>query len=200
MIEKWEQTEAMASIEFMPPVVFLEAAEQKAPSIEVQAGLIREAALNIPALRYESWQQMTPEQRLQVLNALEDQLAEISLRDSRLVVARDMDVPGLCKGQGILLNRQLLTTDTREGFETAVRTLIHEGRHAYQHYNMTVAQVEQNGELVDSWRTNMELGYDNGSGKFHWGRSEIQLKMQAREVDADAFTFAVMRQLEDVLK
>ena len=91
MIEKPEQPEAMASIEIMPPIVFLKEAEQKAPSMEVQAGLIREAALNIPALRYECWQQMNAEQRLQVLNALEDQLADISLKiaGGRIVLKKD---------------------------------------------------------------------------------------------------------------
>ncbi len=200
MFEKWDMPEAKANLEFMPPVVFLKEAQVKAPSMEIQAGLIREAVLNIPALRYECWQQMVPEQRLAVLNALEDQMAEIGLRDSRIVVARELDVPGLCKGQSIIINRELVNSDTQEGFEAAVSALIHEGRHAYQHHNMTVSQVEKNGELVDSWRTNMDLGYDNGTGKIHWGRSDIQLKMQAREVDADAFTCAVMQQLEDVFK
>ena len=114
--------------------------------------------------------------------------------------AAELDVPGLCKGQSIIINRELVNSDTQEGFEAAVSALIHEGRHAYQHHNMTVSQVEKNGELVDSWRTNMDLGYDNGTGKIHWGRSDIQLKMQAREVDADTFTCAVMQQLEDVFK
>lgn len=195
-----ERAERMSSIELTPPVAFLKEAEEKAPSMEIQAGLIRETALNIPDLRYESWRRMAPEQRLQLLNTLEERAAEISLRAPRMVVARELNVPGLCKGECIILNHELLDAGTQEGFKAVVSTLLHEGRHAYQQYNMTISQVEKNGELVDSWRTNMELGYDNGTGKFHWGRSELALKMQAREVDADAFAFAVMEQLKDVMK
>lgn len=199
-MEKIERAESMSSIEFAPPVAFLKEAERNAPSVEIQAGLIREAALNIPDLRYESWKQMNPEQRLQLLNTLEERTAEIALRDPKTVVARELNVPGLCKNESIILNRELLNADTVEGFEALVSTLIHEGRHAYQQYNMTVSQVEKSKELVNAWRTNMVLGYDNGAGKFHWGRSETELEMQAREVDADAFAFSVMEQLKDVLK
>ena len=62
-----------------------------------------------------------------------------------------------------MISTSLLMDDSYESYKETLNTLLHEGRHAYQYYNLDVQQVEPNSELVNSWRANLEiLGYDNG--------------------------------------
>ena len=185
-----------AKIELFPLAVRLKEASETAPPVEIQAAQLREEFLNIPELSRETWKGLSPEQRLEAMNALEQRAAEIGHRDPLPVVAAELDVDGLCKRDQIQINSELLAGDSDDCHALAMNAVIHEGRHAYQNYNMFVSQVEKSDELVKAWRLNMDLGYDNGANRRPWSRSDLELNIQAREVDADAFTEAVLDELE----
>ena len=68
-------------------------------------------------------------------------------------------------------------------------TLIHEGRHAYQDYNLNEREVHPRSGDVSNWRLNEErFGYQDAE---HCGMKAYALQ----PVEADARAFA-----EDVLK
>lgn len=164
--------------------------------MEIQAAQLREEFLNIPELNRENWKGLSPEQRLEALNALEQRAAEIGHRDPLPVIAAELDTDGVCKRDQIEINSEFLTSDSDECYALAINAVIHESRHAYQNYNMFVSQVEKSEQLVKAWRLNMDLGYDNGAQRRPWSRSALELNIQAREVDADAFTETVLEELE----
>ena len=184
-----------AKIEFYPLAVRLKEASETAPAMEIQAAQLREEFLNIPGLNRENWKTLSPGGRLEALNALEQRAAEIGHRDPLPVAAAELDVPGLCKRDRIEIKEDYLTGDSDACYNWAINAVIHEGRHAYQNYNLYVSQVEKSDQLVKAWRLNMELGYDNGAHRRPWSRSDQELNMQAREVDADAFTETVLDEL-----
>lgn len=185
-----------AKIELFPLAVRLKEASETAPPMEIQAAQLREEFLNIPELNRENWKGLSPEQRLHALNTLEQRAAEIGHRDPLPVIAAELDVDGVCKRDQIEINSGFLTGDSDGCYALAINAVIHEGRHAYQNYNMFVSQVEKSDQLVKAWRLNMELGYDNGAQHRPWSRSGLELNIQAREVDADAFTETVLDELE----
>lgn len=185
-----------ARIELFPLAVRLKEAPEIAPPMEIQAAQLREEFLNIPELSRESWRGLSPEQRLEAINKLEQRAAEIGHREPLPVIAADLAGNSLCKRDQIEVKADFLTGDSDECYNWAINSVIHEGRHAYQNYNMYVSQVEKSDQLVKAWRLNMELGYDNGAHRHPWSRSNEELNMQAREVDADAFTETVLDELE----
>ena len=186
-----------AKIEFFPLVVKLKEAAETAPPMEIQAAQLREEFLNIPELSRESWKGLSPEQRLEALNKLERHAAEIGHREPLPVVSAELGTGAgsLCKRDRIEISGDFLTGESDVCYNRAVNAVIHEGRHAYQYYNMFVSQVEKSDQLVKAWRLNMDLGYDNGVHRRPWSRSSLEMNIQAREVDADAFTEAVLDEL-----
>ena len=173
--------------------------QEFAPSSEVQAAEIREAFLDIPELRYENWVELNGEQRVAALNELEQQVAEIAMRDPVDVQMEVFDkntLMGTFDGTTLRIADHSLMDNSYEGYKETLDTLFHEGRHAYQDYNLYVERVEQNRELVDSWKVNnVDLGYDNGDRLIFKDRGYLEYYTQPVEVDARVFAETVINEL-----
>lgn len=179
------------------PSFVLNEVQEFAPSMEVQAAEIRDVFFDIPELQYDNWVELSNDEKIDALARLENEVAEIAHRPAVSVEYADLGpgVLGDCNGQRIRVATSRLEDNSYQGYKELLNTLFHEGRHAYQDYNVFVKQVEQNSELVSSWSVNNQiLGYDNGE------RSNSDLAIlgyfeyysQPVEVDARVFAETVI--------
>ncbi len=170
---------------------------EKAPSMEIQACEIAETFLEVPELRYENWRELNLNERINVLQNFEAEVATIEVREVSEI--RSENING-CLGmfqpltRDIVLNENLLMSDSREAYMQTMETYFHEGRHAYQHHNLYVEQTEQNSELVNAWNINENiLGYNSGDyGLFGYE----EYVTQPVELDANVFAETVMDKLD----
>ena len=200
-LEGMEIDEAAAEVNDAEWPMFMRTDETQefAPSSEVQAAEIREAFLDIPELRYENWVELNGEQRVAALNELEQQVAEIAMRDPMDVqmAAFEKDtLMGTFDGTTLRIADHSLMDNSYDGYTETLNTLLHEGRHAYQDYNLYVERVEQSQELVDSWKVNnVDLGYENGDRMIFKDRGYLEYYTQPVEVDARVFAETVINEL-----
>lgn len=90
----------------------------------------------------------------------------------------------------IVVNSDLLASDSPDVLRKSVKTLIHEGRHAYQMNNVENSRTEPNIEKVNAWRANLQTGYKTAA---LFGYPLYY--MQPIEVDARTFSEGVVSRL-----
>lgn len=164
-----------------------------APSMEVQAAEIHDVFMDMPELQFENWQNLDADERVSALQELEVKVAEISHRPPVDVDFEQTapNVMGYYNGEKIVISESLLMQNDK--YEDVLDTLFHEGRHAYQDYNLySGTVVEQNSVLVESWRDNYELGYESGNWSVFRDIGFLRYKTQPVEVDARAYANTVM--------
>lgn len=182
----------------IPDFMKLNETKEFAPNMEVQAAEIRDVFFDMPELQYDEWKELSCEERVSALSHLEEKVANIAMREPLEVKAEALgdNVMGLCDGKSLTISDKLLMSDSEEDYGQVLNTLFHEGRHAYQHYNLDVERVEQNKEIVDSWRVNFEiLGYDNGNRMIFKELGFYEYYSQPVEVDARVFAETVCNAL-----
>lgn len=158
----------------------------EAPNDIEQAEKISEAMSQIEGTDYETWSKLSREERLEVMQKVENAAAEIAHRPACKVVSK-------CLGENhlgyfspdtkdITLNSRYLESD-RESYYKSIETIIHEGRHGYQDYNLFSRQVHPSGGDITNWVWNQfECGYQSAEiygFKRYW--------MQPVEADARKF-------------
>ncbi len=186
--------------EDLPVFARLEGTEEFAPSMEVQAAEILDVYRDIPELSFDRWKELDVDQRAEVLNVFEQKIAEIEMRDAMVVEheATKTSLMGYYNGSKLVISDNLLSSDNYEAYKETLNTLFHEGRHAYQDYNLYVARTEASSELVESWRVNLqELGYESASGlqSIFSNKGYYKYYTQPIEVDARFFAETVVNKL-----
>lgn len=145
--------------------VFKEQLEPKyleAPLDKIQTEKIGETIYKSDELKFEKWKKYSLEQRIEVLNNFEQKMATICHRPAIEVSSERLKdgLLGLChQGEAIILNEKhvLASSDNPEAFENLLETIIHEGRHGYQFYNVYDRLVHTSEAEVESWRENLEV-------------------------------------------
>lgn len=181
-----------------------------APDTAVQAEEIRDYFLEQCDLRYETWNSMSRQEKIETLGRLEAYTAEISMRPSARVMGGEINPEMKRIGENgefriekgaesgtIVLDNDMLDDASREGYCKTLNTLFSEGRHAYQWYNVNVQRVERNGETVETWKKNLngKIGY-YGAESVSDKRGAFEFKQQPIEVDARVFSEKIMEALE----
>lgn len=185
----------------LPDFIMNGEVKEFAPSMEVQAAEIRDIFAEIPELQYDKWKELDVEQRTEILNSFEKEIAKIEMREAMPIEheATEPTLMGSYNGERLLISDNLMGNDSYEAYKETLNTLFHEGRHAYQYYNLDVRQTETNSELVDAWRVNLkELGYENGDENIFTVFSHMGYKRyytQPIEVDARVFASTVVDKL-----
>ena len=167
----------------------------EAPNDAVQVEKASDAMLEIKGCRYEDWKNSTPEERLNTLKSMEVRIAEISHRPSCEIHTKSMSEghlgyysPGT---KTITLNSNYLKGDY-ESYKNCLDTVIHEGRHAYQDYNLTHRQVHASPGDITNWKINQQgYGYQSAERfgfKLYW--------MQPVEADARKFAEDIVKKFE----
>lgn len=163
--------------------------------------------------RYENWSKLSLEQKQQVLQNAECYIAQIEHRPAKFVQLEQMPKPGVMGYHDeyrnkIALNSDIVGHDGMEAYRKTIETLLHEGRHAYQHYNIEVRMIHESGAEVESWRENY---FNSNYGYYHSQGQKIYIPTregyrtmddyrlyyyQPVEIDARNFASDVMSRLE----
>lgn len=164
----------------------------EAPSDIEQVEEISDYLCSIENLEYEQWSELTPAQRLETLQEAENKIAEIEHRNPCEIHIKELkpNEHGYFNpvDKSITLSISDISGSDYYSYKETLDTLIHEGRHAYQDYNLTARQVHPRGGEISNWKWNeQELGYQSA---LFCGFEAY--KMQPVESDARAFA-------EDVL-
>lgn len=171
---------------------------EMAPSMEIQAQEISEIFLENTDLQYENWKNLSTQERVDALQKFEVEVANIEHRDALCIKFDDLGngVYGLYSPQtnDITINDRLIESNSQEDYIQILDTYFHEGRHAYQFYNLLNERVEANSDLYESWNVNLNvLGYRT-SDYGYFGYEEYYI--QPVEVDARVFAQEVMNKLD----
>lgn len=110
-------------------------------------------------IRFENWAKMSMEQKREVLQTAEIWIANIEHRPPMNVQLEKMPKSGVMgyqdeSGGKIALNSDIVGHGSMESHRKTLDTLIHEGRHAYQHYNVDRCMIHESAAQVQSWREN----------------------------------------------
>ncbi len=143
------------------------------------------ATLNliVPALCF-AWPSLTPAERLGRLQDLQGQLAATQSRGRVRVTSSPMNQSlfGEYNGQQIRVNQNHLDDPTK--FWQILDTLIHEDRHAYQHWSVNTPGYHNDEAEVRAWSENLKQYRDPTEVSFRMYRDQ--------PVERDAFSFAEM--------
>ena len=165
----------------------------EAPADLEQIGQLGDYLASVEELRYEKWSELSIEEKYRALQVAEIKIAEIEHRDFCTVEIKNLDPCSYgyynSATKTITLNEMYIKDNDSISFKQTLDTLIHEGRHAYQDYNMTEREVHPREGEVNMWKWNEnDIGYQDAN---FCGFEAYA--MQPVETDARAFA-------EDVLK
>lgn len=176
----------------------------EAPNDMEQVEQISDVMANTEGLKLQEWKELGLEERVKLLNELESRIAEIEHRPACPIEVKDLgkisEYKGMLQGhmgyhettlwggERIVINSELVKSNNPKYFNEVLDTVIHEGRHSYQTYNLEHRETHTSKGDLTNWKTNMnEYGYQNAAlcgFKLYW----------MQPVEADARKFA-----EDVL-
>lgn len=164
----------------------------------------------IENLKYENWKNLTLEQRKELLNTIEYRIAQIEHRPPLPIKVEKMasNVFGYQDSYNklIALNSKFVMSDSKEAYKDVIDTIIHEGRHAYQHYNVDQKCVHDSLSEVNTWRENFydpKYRYYSGNTLVVIGPNKVGdvgfrlYYYQPVEIDARNFAADVMLKLKN---
>lgn len=182
------------------PSIYLEA-----PTDMEQVEQISDTMIKMEGLRLDEWMNLSLEQRVELLNELEVKIAEIEHRPACPIEVEDLgeitekggQLQGhfgyhssstIFSGERIVINSELVKSDNPLFYREVLDTVVHEGRHSYQTYNLEHRETHTSRGDLTNWHINMErYGYQNAQ---LWGFKAYWMQ----PIEADARKFA-----EDVL-
>ena len=172
---------------------------QEAPQDHIQIEQVSEILSNCEELKYENWVTLELSEKESVLNSLEQRIAEIECRPTcpiRLLPLEERQWGGYNPvTKDITINSAYAECSDFGTYREIVDTLVHEGRHAYQDYNVNVCEIHPRHSEVESWSETM------GGGKWeYWGDCSTMLgqrlyEQQSIEIDARNFARDVLDKL-----
>lgn len=140
-------------------------------------------------IKPENWETLDEGERLNALQGVEDQMAEIQGRESLPVIADhdlDRNIYGGYNGSEIRINSDHVTGN--QSIEENVDTIIHEGRHAFQDFAAQNPGVVSDNSVVDQWAENLEPG--NYLSAELYGQAAYE--NQPVEADANSYTSSII--------
>lgn len=167
---------------------------------------------NVPEIRYENWSELSLKEKEALLNKLEQNIAAIEHRPALKVELEEMPKNNLgyqsASENKIVLNSLYVNTNDPNMHREVIDTIIHEGRHAYQHYNVDVKMIHESWSEVLTWAENFydpQYRYYQTTGQkiiipfkdgsFH----NVDFRLyyyQPVEIDARNFASDIMNRLE----
>ena len=166
----------------------------EAPQDGIQIEEISDMMTCMEGLEFSEWKELSYEERMEVLQKVEFKIAEIAHRPPCHVSSKSLGdghygyyTPGT---SSLVVNSDVISSNSFRDYKETLDTLIHDGRHAYQDYNLNVREVHPRSGDVSNWRLNEErFGYQDAE---HCGFKAYVL--QPVEADANAFAEDVIKQ------
>lgn len=166
----------------------------------------------VEEIKNENWQNLSLEQKEEVLNKIEQHIAGIEHRPALKVELENLPERTLgyqnASEHKIALNSRYVGSSDPNLRKEVINTIIHEGRHAYQHYNVDVKCIHESGAEVETWRENFydsQYKYYQSTGQriiipYNDGSlHNVDFRLyyyQPVEIDARNFADDVMKRLE----
>ena len=177
----------------------------EAPSDIEQVAQISDTMVELEDLRIENWKKLTIEERVELLNQLEERIAEIEHRPACPIEIENLGkitvIDGALQGhmgkhmsgglfsyERIVINTELIKGNDSAFLNEVLDTIVHEGRHSYQTYNMHKREIHTSQEDITNWRWNEHVGYQDAQHcgfKNYWMQP---LECDAREFAEDVLT------------
>lgn len=178
---------------------YLEQLYIEAPQDYVQIEQVSEILSDCDELKYANWENLELSEKESLLNSLEERIAEIECRSAcpiRLVPLEEGQWGGYNPvTKDITINSIYAERSDFGTYREIIDTLVHEGRHAYQDYNVNICETHPRHSEVESWAETM------GGGKWeYWGDCSTMLgqrlyEQQSIEIDARNFAADVLDKL-----
>lgn len=185
----------------------------EAPQDHIQIEQISKVLSDCKELKFDNWCNLELSERIDVLNAVEKKIAEIEHRPAcpvkydasmgNIQIFGDNvygHLGGYSQGtKDITLNANMVESNAPTAYLEVIDTIVHEGRHAYQDYNIHVCEVHPRHSEVASWSETM------GDGKWlYWGDCSTELgqrlyEQQSVEIDARNFAADIKEKITDKL-
>lgn len=169
----------------------------EAPQDSVQIEQISETMTRIEGLEFSEWKELSFNERVDVLQRVENEVSQIAHRPSCPI-----QTESLGKGyfgyyspesQMITINSDYIKSNNLSDYKEVLDTIFHEGRHAYQYYNLMEREVHPRQGDLSNWKVN----------EFKYGYQEAKTQgfaayyLQPQEADARAFAEDVVKQYQD---
>lgn len=171
---------------------------------------IAEYLSGVENLKYENWKNLNLEQRTNLLNEIENKIAQLEHRPPLPIKVKKMDPATFgyqdSSNKIIALNSKFVNSNNKQAHKDVIDTIIHEGRHAYQHYNVEQKFVHDSLSVVNTWKenfTNPKYKYYNGNSLIVIGPKKVGdvgfrlYYYQPVEIDARNFASDVMIKLKN---
>jgi len=172
----------------------------EAPDDTEQINLAVEQLKDVKYLKPENWTKLTKDERLEVMQETENIIAQISHREPCPVRCIPMTGGNLGyydpRSDTINLREDILLNNDIGSYKINLDTLIHEGRHAYQDYNLSIREIHTNHTAIEEWRAN-DRHYESGECSILDFR-KVGLKLyfyQPVEYDARIFAGSITEKL-----
>lgn len=134
----------------------------EAPEDMIQVKECAEKINQIKGSNFVEWQNLDVAGRANVLAEIEGAVATVAHRNPCPIVFQPMAQNRFGyydqNNKTITLNSFLLENPSEETYSRCIETVLHEGRHAYQDYNLTIRQVHADDTDIKAWRAN-DYGY-----------------------------------------
>lgn len=182
---------------------------QEAPQDYEQISRISELMASTDEFKSQNWEILSLTERIDVLNNLEKDVAKIECRPSCPIRVEDMgsitiyedSVYGYLGGyspvsKDISINKDLVASNNPVALREILDTVIHEGRHAYQDYNVNEIEVHPRHSEVTSWAETMEGGKWGYYGDSSTLIGQRLYEQQSVEIDARNFAGDILDKFE----
>lgn len=169
----------------------------EAPQDYIQIERVSDTMTRMAGLEFSEWKELSFDKRVDLLQNIENEVALISHRPSCPIKTESL-------GKGyfgyyspeskiITINSDYVQSNDISDYKEVLDTIIHEGRHAYQYYNLTEREVHPRQGDLSNWKTNeFEYGYQDARTQ---GFAAYYL--QPQESDARAFAEDVLKQYQE---
>ena len=146
---------------------------------------------HMPEVKLENWINLSFEGGVKVVQKIENHAAMVGCRPALSVETAPMSKDNYgyidWSSQKIVINENLLRSNRFGDFQQSIKTLLHEGRHAFQYSNITLERTEPNDEKYQAWVLNLATGYC--AAKLFGFKNYY---LQPVEVDARVFSEAIV--------
>lgn len=184
----------------------------EAPQDFEQIQLVSDTLCEMKEFQLSNWEKLDIKERCEMLNILEEKIAEITHRPACPINLEDKGPITISDGEAygrlgaynpnikyITINTELVKSNDPVALHEVLDTVIHEGRHAYQDYNVNECEVHPRHSEVVSWAETMEGGKWGYCGDSSTRLGQRLYEQQSIEIDARNFAADIMDKYEKAL-
>ena len=169
----------------------------EAPQDYIQIERMSDTMAQIEGLEFYEWKELSFDKRVDLLQNVENKVSSIAHRPSCPI-----QTESLGKGyfgyyspesKTITINSDYIQSNDISDYKEVLDTIIHEGRHAYQYYNLTEREVHPRQGDISNWKANeFDYGYQDAKTQ-----GFAAYFLQPQEADARAFAEDVLKQYQE---